>query len=306
MTDTSSSVTAMLKAEEARRNAGAHPTLIHIDKLKPFEGQDRQEITSESLEPLKASFAQRISEKLHPNIEPLHVTPASDDTFVIHAGERRYRAALELGYKGPMLCLTHSLTPDQKSDVMLLTNFAREDLNLLDLSNAIGSRIDSGLWNRETAIKFTGYGKSTLSELLAVRDLPESVQSLAKDEIRKDARFLIRLSKISEPKLSELTKSIRNGSFRLAHLDEAELELKSKTTEDNPLTPSIRKATKYSIPAPGLRRIVDDAPTLRRVFKDICRDTRGHSRLEELTAGQFVDIFKIALQRFMENPEDEN
>lgn len=304
MTDTSSSVTAMLEAEKARRNAGTHPTLIPIDKLKPFEGQDRKEISSESLTSLKASFRQRISENLHPNIEPLHIAPSDDDTFVIHAGERRYRAAIELDYNGPMLCLTHPLTIEQKSDVMLLSNFAREDLNPIDLSNAIGVRIDSGLWDRKKAMNLTGMDKTSLSRLLALRSLPPSVQQITREGIRKDPQFLIRLGAIPDPTLSNLIDRIRKGSFRLSDLEEAESQLSSDKSDNQSAKATTRKATKYSIPAPGLRRIVDDAPSLRRICKDVCRETRGHSRLEELTAGQFVDIFKITLERFMEDPDN--
>ncbi len=305
-TDTSSSVTAMLEAEKARRNAGTHPTLIPIAKLRPFEDQDRAEITSESLSSLKASFRQRISESLHPNIEPLHVAPNDDDTFVIHAGERRYRAAIELEYKGPLLCLTHPLTTEQKSDVMLLSNFAREDLNPIDLSNAIGTRIDSGLWDKKRAIELTGLERTSLGRLLALRTLPDSVQSLAKDGVRKEAKFLIRLSQIPEPTLSNLINQIRKGSFRLTDLEQAEAQLSTGQPESQSGKAANRKATKYSIPAPGLRRIIEDAPSLRRIFKEVCRDTRGHSRLEELSAGQFVDVFKVALDRFLQESSDDS
>ncbi len=277
--------------------------LIPVSKLIAFDGQDRSVITAESLDQLKPSFRHRISQGLAPNIEPLHVTPTSDDRYVIHAGERRWLAAVEIGYDGPLLCLVHSLDPDQKSDVMLLSNFSREELNLIDLSNAIGTRIDAGLWDRKKAMELLGLDKTALSRLLAVRDLPPPVQALARDNLRKDSKFLIRLSKIPEPTLSHLVDKIRSGDFDVADLQEAELLHPENDAVSDSRGPSRRLSTKLSMNSSALRLVVAESPNMRRLFKQHIRERHGHSRLHELSNGEFLIIFKKILQQMLDEHE---
>lgn len=280
--------------------------LIPVGKLIAFDGQDRTVITADSLDQLKPSFRHRISQGLTPNIEPLHVTPAGDDRFVIHAGERRWLAAVEIGYEGPLLCLIHSLDPDQKSDVMLLSNFSREELNLVDLSNAIGTRINAGLWDRKKAMELLDLERTSLGRLLAVRDLPNSIQAVARDGLRKEPKFLIRLSRIPEPALSNLIEKIRAGDFELSDLEEAEMLHRDAHAYGDGRKISRRLSTKLSMNSPALRLVVSESPNIRKHFKRYSRELHGHSRLHELTNGEFRIIFSKVLAQMLEEHEQNN
>ena len=291
--------------QEPLQQPPATTGLIPVGKLIAFDGQDRTVITADSLDQIKPSFRHRISQGLLPNIEPLHVTPSGDDRYVIHAGERRWLAAVEIGYEGPLLCLIHSLTPNQKSDVMLLSNFSREELNLIDLSNAIGTRIDSGLWDRKKAMELIGYDKTALSRLLALRTLPPEVQKIAKDDLRRDPKFLIRLSTIPEPTLSYLVAKIRSNDFEMEDLIEAEMMHRDENCADGRRFRR-RLATKLSMNSEALRLMVSEAPNFRRLFKQECRGLYNHSRLHELGNGEFLIIFRKILKRMLEDSERNN
>jgi ParB-like chromosome segregation protein Spo0J len=97
-------------------------------------------------------------------------------TFEIVAGERRCRAMALLGWAEYPVIVRH-LTDDQASDVMLLENLARVDLDPVAEGLAFRSRLDRGLAVRDVAER-AGVSVRRVQSRLRLLDLAPDVQHL--------------------------------------------------------------------------------------------------------------------------------
>lgn len=105
---------------------------------------DRTVFASTDLDELAASMA------AHGLVQPITVRPMGD-RFEIVAGERRSRAARQLGWT-TIDAIVRDLDDRAAADAMLVENTARADLNPIDEARAYQSRIDRfGMTNTEVA-----------------------------------------------------------------------------------------------------------------------------------------------------------
>lgn len=276
--------------------------LIAISALQRFQAQDRKWYSDKNLDDLVTSFRQRIEDGDIPNIEPLHVVPDDQDQFIIHAGERRHRAAEIVGYDGEMLCLVHNISADRPSELMFLSNHGRENLTNIDLAEAIDVRIKLGIWDKKRAMRMTNIEEAKFFTLRSLINAPQPVKDISRHGHRQGIHFLARLSKIDEPALSCLCDKIKNGTFRERELLQAERAQKAEQEGLDPeLLPKLRLPTKMSLSAETLRRLCDKNGHLRKIVKDVCRARYNHSRLAELKDGEFIQVLSIAIDDFIDS-----
>jgi ParB family chromosome partitioning protein len=104
------------------------------------------------------------------------VRPIEGGRFEIVAGERRWRAAKRAGLaEVPALV---KVVPDQSALALaLIENIQREDLNPLEQANGIHRLIDEFGLTHEAAAKAIGRSRSTVTNLLRLRDLAKPVQA---------------------------------------------------------------------------------------------------------------------------------
>lgn len=286
---------------EAKEKSGTVGVLkeIPVRFLFPIENQDRKHFDPQALEVLAASFKQRLSENKLPNVEPLNVCRESEHRYLIEGGERRWRAAKLINYDGPLLCqVSYSSDKNELSDVMFLSNFGREDLNAIDLSNALGDRIDSGMWDRQKAMSMTGLNKSTLSKILRLRELPEDVQKLCIDGIRSDKDFLIELGRLPDQVRQQYIHKLIDGSFSpedLAQMKKDVVQAPTASGQKKAEAAISRKPTKLSLKAGALRIIAEQSSQIRKAMKAKCQSGHKHSNLDSLNDGEFVEIFADAM-----------
>lgn len=286
---------------EAKEKSGTVGILkeIPVRFLFPIENQDRKHYDPDALEVLAASFKQRISENKLPNVEALNVYRESDERYLIEGGERRWRAAKLINYDGPLLCqVSYSTDKNELSDIMFLSNFGREDLNAIDLSNALGDRIDCGMWDRQKAMSMTGMNKSTLSKILRLRELPEDVQKLCIDGVRSDKDFLIELGRLADQQRQEYVRKLNDGSFTPddhAKMKKDLVQAPTASGQKKTEPATSRKPTKLSLKAAALRIIVEHSSQIRKAMKAECQAGHKHSALDSLTDGEFVEIFAASM-----------
>lgn len=304
---TSKGLSGLMKEARARDGAKHKLLEIPVNKLRPTPGQDRKEFDQEKLESLGSSFRSRIAEGKLPNIEPLLVTPSDEEgIYNIEGGERRWRASQLIGYTGSLLCqVTTVESTNGLSDEMFLSNFAREDLNPIELSNAIGQRIDAGLWDRKKAMELTGYDKGRMARILKLREMPEDVQQLCIDGIRTDAVFLLDLSKLEASERQGHIEKLRDGSFTSVDstLMKSQVAEQRATAAKKPEAKT-RKPTKLSLKAAHLRAVVKQSTPIRKALKAECQARYKHSNLDGVTDGDFVEMFAASLDSWAEPGPD--
>lgn len=120
-------VTALL-GEESREASGVRS--LPLAQIALPTKQPRRYFDLQALQDL------RVSIQTHGILTPLLVRPVNEDIYELVAGERRFRAAQELGLiEVPVL--VRELTDTDASEVALLENLQREDLNPVEETEGI-------------------------------------------------------------------------------------------------------------------------------------------------------------------------
>lgn len=287
-----------LISEAISKDGPKHRLLeIPANKLRPIQGQDRKSFDPQKLEELASSFRDRIAEGKLPNVEPLLVKPADEaGMYDIEGGERRWRAAELIDYVGPLLCqVTSGEGSTGLSDEMFLSNFARENLNPIELSNAIGARLDAGVWDRKKAMSLTGLEKGRLARILRLREMPKDVQQVCIDGVRTDPAFLLELAKASVEERQRHISKLRDGSFSAVDATLLKSQNAEKKAGANNEGAAVRKPTKLSLKAAHLRAVARESTSIRKALKGECQARFKHSNLDSVTDGEFVEMFASSL-----------
>jgi ParB family chromosome partitioning protein len=143
-----------------------------IEKIVPNRTQPRQHFDSAALDELAESI------KLHGVLEPLIVRRmAGEDRFEIVAGERRWRAS----QRAALLELPVQVreASDQLAfELALIENIQREDLNPIELSEALGRLQSDHGYTQETLAAALNKDRSTISNALRLLKLPAKVRAM--------------------------------------------------------------------------------------------------------------------------------
>ena len=121
----------------------------------------------------------RLSEsiKQHGIIQPLTIKDNNDGKYLIVAGERRWRAAQIAGLsKVPV----RVIQADEKkfSELALVENLQREDLNPIEIAKAIKELIDIYKLTNEEISQIIGKKRSSILNTLRILELPNEIQDL--------------------------------------------------------------------------------------------------------------------------------
>ena len=139
--------------------------LIPIEKIFRDETQPRKEFNKDKIDELSQSI------KKNGLIQPLIVTKRDLDTFLLVAGERRWRAAQSTDLK----VLPALLLPDDldKDEISLIENIQREDLKVSEEAKAYQRLIEKNNYTHETLSNIVGKSRSHITNLLRILDLDD-------------------------------------------------------------------------------------------------------------------------------------
>ena len=139
--------------------------LIPIEKIFRDESQPRKEFNKERI----VESAQSIEK--NGLIQPLIVIQRDSDSYLIVAGERRWRAAQRTQLKLlPALLLPKDL---DKDEISLIENIQREDLKVSEEASAYKRLIEKNKYTHETLSEIVGKSRSHITNTLRILDLDE-------------------------------------------------------------------------------------------------------------------------------------
>ena len=144
--------------------------LCPLEKIIPQKGQPRQHFDAQALEEL----AQSIRE--HGVLEPIVVRRAPNDKFEIIAGERRWRASQKAGLR-EVFVVVKDVTPETAFELALIENVQREDLNAIELAEALDRLIKEHAYSQETLAQRLGKDRTTITNALRLLKLPIRVRT---------------------------------------------------------------------------------------------------------------------------------
>lgn len=161
-------------ANTVDEDAGDTLREIAVDRLQPGRHQPRRQFDAASLDALAESIrAQGI-------VQPIVVRSVGADRYEIVAGERRWRAAQQIGLKA-IPAVIKTLDEQGAMAVALVENIQRADLNPLEEAEALQKLIrDCGLTHEATATVI-GRSRAQVSNLLRLTELNDDVQQLVRN-----------------------------------------------------------------------------------------------------------------------------
>jgi ParB family chromosome partitioning protein len=155
--------------------AGTKPVelfMCGLEKIVPCREQPRQHFDAAALDELSASI------QSHGLLEPLVVRKLpGEDRFQIVAGERRWRAAQRAGLREVPVYVREA-TDQSAFELALIENVQREDLNPIELAEALGRLIGEHGYTQDSLATLLNRDRSTLANVLRLLKLPERVREL--------------------------------------------------------------------------------------------------------------------------------
>ena len=153
--------------------SGGELVRIPLSRIRPNPFQPRKTFNPEELAELEASLA------ASGLLQPITVRRAGD-AYELIAGERRLRAATNLGW-AEIPALVKDLD-DRSSLVMaLVENLQRSDLNPIDEARGYQRLIDEFEFTHQQIADSTGKDRATVSNLLRLLALPDQVIQMVAD-----------------------------------------------------------------------------------------------------------------------------
>lgn len=147
---------------------------LPIGKLRPNPDQPRRSFDEAALAELANSL------KNHGVIQPILAEDAGDGSYLIVAGERRYRAAKIAGL-AELPVIVRSFDPQRRLEIALIENVQREDLNPVEEAEAYRSLMALGSRSQEEVADVVGKSRSAVANALRLLKLPEPMLASLRD-----------------------------------------------------------------------------------------------------------------------------
>lgn len=194
---------------------------IEISLIEQNPDQPRRTFDEETLNELASSI------KELGIVQPLTLRDNGDGTYRIIAGERRWRAA-KLAGLDRVPAYVRTVTDSELTEMALIENIQREDLNAIEVALAFRKLIDSYKLTQERLSERLGKKRATITNHLRLLKLPADIQLglrdgqldmgharalLALDDPKQQLKLfkLIVKNDLSVRKVEEMVKKINEG-----------------------------------------------------------------------------------------------
>jgi len=186
---------------------------VELDKIRRYEEQARKIFDEEKLAELAESM------RRHGQLMPIILRREDDaETYLLVAGERRYRACQKIGKTR----INAVLTSGDPAEINLIENVQREDLHPLDLAERLSQMIQDHGYSQGQLSEVVNKPRKTINEILMLVNLPEPIKA----EWRSAASFVPKTTLLqvaradSEEKQMSLWKEAREGKLSYREVKE--------------------------------------------------------------------------------------
>jgi ParB family transcriptional regulator, chromosome partitioning protein len=144
------------------------PRTLPIGSIQPNPEQPREDFDASKLEELAQSI------RTNGIIQPITVTYSKHGTYIIVAGERRWRAA-QLAGLSEIPVYVREAEPDRVLELALVENIQRADLNPVETAGAFRQLIERYGLSYDQVAERTGKDRSTISNFVRLLKLSPAV-----------------------------------------------------------------------------------------------------------------------------------
>lgn len=176
-------------------------------------------------------------------LQPILVSPTINGRYRIIAGERRFRAASELGLKRVPVFIRDVETKEDMLELALIENVQREHLNPIDLARGYQSLIEECNLTQEDVARKIGKDRATIANIIRLLKLPKEIQtSLQEGHIKEGhARALLAISDIKAQK--DIWRKTVKNSFSVRRVEQL-VKKHQKKLEENGIIQREKKPRK--------------------------------------------------------------
>ena len=253
---------------------------IRLDRIEPDPDQPRREFDQERLDELAASI------RTEGVLQPIAVSYAEDrDVYVIIHGERRWRAARQVGLD-VIPAIVRDVPEERRLLQQLMENIVREDLNALDRAQALRalkSRMNDAPWER--VAEAVGIRRSRLFQLLGTEKLTPRVQDALRQGIvsEKQTRAMQALPDEFQDAIAD---QLFSGTLQPADLDGAARALRDTTSLDE----ARETLAGYQGSTPVDNQQAKEIARVRRLIRNL---TRALAEIDPASADGLADDLEV-------------
>lgn len=224
--------------EEFARTTRSVGRVIPINQIAPNPEQPRVEIGD--LTELSSSIEQ------NGVLEPLLVKPNGNGTWMIIAGERRWRAANLAGLT-EVPCIELDIDEKSIAEIALIENLQRKDLTIWEEADGFAYLIERFGYTHEDIAKKIGKSRTTVTESMAIAGLPEAIRAKCRqNEITAKSTLLEIARQFDESAMHDFLDNNKTKGFKRAKDSFRGKEKQNSTKNEPENTHSENKIFKYS------------------------------------------------------------
>jgi ParB family chromosome partitioning protein len=212
-----------VKSTKTVQTANTGVISIPVSQIDNNVNQPRKVFDESTIKGLAESICE------HGVIQPILVV-AVGSRYMIVAGERRWRASKLAGLK-EIPAVVKSFTNKQISEISIIENLQRDDLNDMELCRGIKQLMDDYSLTQEKVAERIGKPRSSVANLLRLNSLPKEVQNLIEQKKLSFGHAIRLLGVPDERKLIEYAKSAVANDLSVRALSE-EIDGRTKMFND--------------------------------------------------------------------------
>lgn len=160
---------ALINTEHVSTNGSSSISEVNLSDIYPNPHQPRKNFDEEALNELAASIRELGV------ISPITLQKNPDLTYMIIAGERRYRAA-KLANLTTIPAYIRTVADEQVMEMALIENIQREDLDAIEIALAYQKLMDEYHLTQERMSERVGKKRATIANYLRLLRLPAEIQ----------------------------------------------------------------------------------------------------------------------------------
>jgi ParB family transcriptional regulator, chromosome partitioning protein len=180
--------------------------MIRVDEIRPNPEQPRKALGD--LRELTESVREKGV------LEPLLVRfIANEGCFYIISGERRYHAARAAGLR-EVPCIEKSADDAETLEIALIENIQRKDLTAFEEADGLYRLATQFEYTHEDMAKKIGRARSSVTETLSLRNIPESLRKKCIETGVTSKSLLLQIARQpTEKKMAEMLHRILQGGL---------------------------------------------------------------------------------------------
>lgn len=210
---------------------------IDITNIQPNKDQPRKHFDEESLKQLAESINN------YGILQPLIVSPGTNGTYIIIAGERRYRASQKAGLT-TLPVIVRSSKELEQLEIALVENVQRVDLSPLEQAASIERLHDQFNMSYISIAERLGKADTTVVNIVRLLQLPDNAkEALTSNKISEGhARTILALKDFPD-KQDELLANIINNKWSVRQAEQFVVGAKKDKKTDKELDKHMTKET---------------------------------------------------------------